>query len=143
MYNFYLCEEKYTLRKNFTQHLRFHQENGDKIFPAKCLSDEKCKNCEYFTIDALNRHIRLKHETNKIDNSENLNCDNNNFSFVNRSDINKDINFENENFQFDSNATIFREPIDINNLIKKIQNKIFIDVLSLKSKSQLSDALLN
>ena len=132
----YLCDNQINNRKNYIKHIRKHESNGLKLWPAICKQPNCTANNEFYSLDGLRDHLRDKHGD---DNDENaIQGDNPSKKFRGTDEDYSQFNFDrrtNENIE---------EPFffDSNSLLKKLQDKIFFEILTLKSKANLSESSL-
>ena len=132
MYICYLCGNEINNRKNYLKHLKKHESNGLKLWPAFCKQSNCNSNNEFYSLEGLRDHLRDKHGH---DNEENNTNEQPSKKFRGNDDEPLQFNFNNGNneepFFFDSKA-----------ILKKLQDKIFLEILSLKSKANLSESSL-
>ena len=107
-----------------------------KLWPAICKQPNCTANNEFYSLDGLRDHLRDKHGD---DNDENaIQGDNPSKKFRGTDEDYSQFNFDrrtNENIE---------EPFFFysNSLLKKLQDKIFFEILTLKSKANLSESSL-
>ena len=137
------CNKKFSLRKTYVDHLKQHEILGELRLPVFCNQF----NCEYkesfSSFNYLNHHLRKYHDNNSTsDRSHNITT----AHLLINNEIEKSCEIMDFKESFSENSNILipsDEKNTIQNLLKIFENDIFSTMISLKSKSQLSDTLLN
>ena len=135
-----LCLKKFSNRKNLIEHLKSHEILNQFKFPSGCLQTN-CKHGSNFNDFAqLNRHLRLFHK-------ETVNEENNLLTAQIEVKGDENANHENEmeiDFINENNVdSIVNDVFDFSSELKNLESEIFSLMLDFKSKSQLSEILLN